>query len=135
MYILSSPSCVFHNCPLCDVFFAGADIDVLCVAPRLIDREQFTNGFADELRHLDGVRDLRVRALSQLDTFYSSVGALVEQRCLSLFLSLSCFFLFTQSIPEAYVPVIKFNLEGVEVSNFTGFHSRCFKFLFHCIYS
>ena len=58
--------CVLHNCPLCDVLFAGADIDVLCVAPRLVDREQFTNGFADELRHLDGVRDLRVRALSHI---------------------------------------------------------------------
>lgn len=59
--------------PFHSILLVGADIDVLCVAPRLIDREQFTNGFADELRQLDGVRDLRVRRVVLLSfSFFCS---------------------------------------------------------------
>lgn len=143
-----------HNAkciPFHSILLVGADIDVLCVAPRLIDREQFTNGFADELRQLDGVRDLRVRrvVLLSFSSFFSLLFLLCffssasESACILLiFISITLsgveflywtvqndpwhrihstlsfrFLLFLQSIPEAYVPVIKFNLKGVEVRN------------------
>ena len=42
------------------IFFLGADIDALCVAPRHVDRSDFFTSFYDKLKLQEEVKDLRV---------------------------------------------------------------------------
>ena len=46
------------------IFFVGADIDALCVAPRHVDRSDFFTSFYDKLKLQEEVKDLRVRKCS-----------------------------------------------------------------------
>eukprot|EP00069_Balaena_mysticetus_P017490 bmy_10701T0 len=48
---------LFHN--LLGVYTEGADIDVLCVAPRHVDRSDFFTSFYDKLKLQEEVKDLR----------------------------------------------------------------------------
>ena len=47
------------------IFFLGADIDALCVAPRHVDRSDFFTSFYDKLKLQEEVKDLRVRKCSE----------------------------------------------------------------------
>lgn len=60
------------------VFSKGADVDIVCIVPKCITRNQFFSDFPDFLRKQPGVRKMTV-------------------------------------IAEAFVPVIKFLFDGVEV--------------------
>ena len=42
------------------LFFLGADIDTLCVAPRHVERSDFFKSFMELLKQQPEVRDLRV---------------------------------------------------------------------------
>ncbi|CAG0898620.1 unnamed protein product [Cyprideis torosa] len=56
----------------------GSDIDVLCIAPRIVERSDFFTSFFELLKQTPGVTDIR-------------------------------------KIEEAFVPVIKFKLQGIEL--------------------
>ncbi|KFQ27449.1 Poly(A) polymerase gamma, partial [Mesitornis unicolor] len=56
----------------------GADIDVVCVAPRHVERSDFFQSFFEKLKHQDKIKNLRV-------------------------------------IKDAYVPVVKFEFDDIEI--------------------
>lgn len=53
-------SCLLHNYNGRELFFPGADIDTLLVAPRHIDRSDFFGTFYEILKNNEDVKDLHV---------------------------------------------------------------------------
>lgn len=51
------------------VFFLGADIDALCVAPRHVERTDFFSSFFEKLKWHDEIKDLRVSTFSTTHNF------------------------------------------------------------------
>jgi poly(A) polymerase len=74
----------------------GADIDTLCVVPRMVERLDFFTVFEDLLREEKDVEELHVGFSFLLPRAWVNVCCL-------------------QSVPEAFVPVIKMKFAGIEI--------------------
>lgn len=88
-------------CPLIShiITITGADIDTLLVAPRHIDRNDFFTSFKEILINTKGVTNIRVSPFTDRILYNVKLHFL------------------TQAIPDAFVPVLKLEFDGIEVGH------------------